>query len=424
MREVGWSLTGTVLQTAVGIATTVLLARVLGPAGFGVVAILLAVVFTVSGLSDLGLSVGLVRIGSPEVQAGRDIRHLHSLYLLLRIGLAAALAALVIAWGPWLFPSLRLPAELPLLAPAAALSGVVMAAGTHHSAALQVVRDQRGLAVVRAGAAVLRLGAYATLALAGGLSLNSALAVTLAAVFLEAGLYAWRAHRTVQLWPPVLRAPPPQWLQFSAWVAVPAVTYALVGQSDTLLLAAFAGDVETGYWNAAARISGVLLLASGAAWSVALPYATAIVDWAQLRRYLRLVAAGTAALAIVTVIGVLVSPLLIALFYGPRYEPAAPVLRLLVLSSAIGSVAILLVPVAYRFGRERVVAAVGVLQFSVNLAGDLLLIPRYGARGSAVATLLMHLAGAALLIGTVARDARRGELPEAALSPAGSVPTG
>jgi O-antigen/teichoic acid export membrane protein len=421
MREVGWSLAGTMTQAALGVATTVLLARALGPSGFGVVAILLAVVFTISGLSDLGLSVGFVRIGSPEVQSGRDIRHLHTTFLLLRVGLAVVAAGLVVACGSWLFPPLRLPPDLPWLAPLAALCGVVMAVGTHYSASLQVLRNQRGLASVRGAASALRLAAYASLAALGALWLQTALVVTLAAVLVETGLTAWRAHSSAALWPLVVRRPPAEWLRFSSWVAVPAVTYALVGQSDTLLLAVLAGDVETGYWNAAARISGVLLLITGAAWSVALPYATAIVAREQLRRYLRMVGAGAVALALVTLLGVLASPLLVHLFYGARYEAATPVLRLLVLGTAIGSAVLLLVPVAYRFGRERIVASVGVVQFAVNLAGDLLLIPRYGAMGSALATLLMQVAGAAILAVAVARDARRGELPAAAIAEPGAL---
>ncbi len=395
------------LQAALGVGTTILLARTLGPSGFGAVAVALAIVFTVAGLSDLGFSVAFVRLGSPMVMSGGDIRHLHTTFLFMRAVVAIALAVVVTASGSWLLPSLRMPAGMPWLAAAAALAGVTMAAGNHYVSVLQVLRGQRTLALSRSGLAALRLTAYATLAGLGLLSLRAAVAVALLAVPAEALVVSWFAHRNSALFPPVFRMPPRAWLTFSVWMAVPAVTYALVGQSDTLLLSGLTGPAETGIWNAAARVSGVLLLASGAAWSVALPYASAIIEQQQLMRYLRLVRNGAIALAAGTAVAVVLSPWAVGLLYGARYAGAGSVLRVLFAANALGSVNILLLPVALRLGHERLVAVVGVVEFSVNLAGDLLLIPPYGALGSAIATLAMHVAGAIVLGAVIAHDLRR-----------------
>jgi PST family polysaccharide transporter len=112
-------------------------------------------------------------------------------------------------------------------------------------------------------------------------------------------------------------------------------------------------------------------------------------------------------LAAGTVVAVLLAPWLIALLYGPRYETATGVLRLLFAANAIGSVGLLLVPVGLRLGHTRLVAMVGVVQFAVNLGGDLLWIPPYGAMGSAAATLLMHVAGTSVLAAGIGLTLRR-----------------
>lgn len=363
--------------------------------------------FTVAGLSDLGFSVAFVRLGSPEIMGGRDIRHLHTIFLGLRVGVALTIALGVTLAGRWILPSLQLPPGMPWLAAAAAACGVAMAAGAHYVSVLQVVRDQRSLAVTRSGLAAARLATYATLAVAGGLTITAALVVTLIAVAAEAGAMYWTSHRTVPLWPPILRKPPGEWLTFSVWMAVPAVAYALVGQSDTLLLSALSGVTETGIWNAAARVSGVLLLASGAAWSVALPYATAIIEHQQLKRYLRLVRNGALVLAAAAAAGIWLAPWIVEVLYGTRYTSAAGVLRVLLAANVIGSANLLLVPVGLRLGHTRLVAMVGVVEFAVNLGGDLLWIPPYGAMGSAAATLLMHVAGAGVLAAGIALTLRR-----------------
>jgi hypothetical protein len=54
-----------------------------------------------------------------------------------------------------------------------------------------------------------------------------------------------------------------------ALLAVPALAFTLIGQTDTVLLASLAGSAETGLWNAAMRVAGVVTMASGAVWSVA-----------------------------------------------------------------------------------------------------------------------------------------------------------
>ncbi len=418
-RDILWSLTGSTGQMAIGVATTMLLARLLGPSGYGVLSLALAIAFTVAGLADWGLSIAFVRLGSPEVMAGRSIRHLHTIFLALRLALAGAVALAVLLAGDRLFPALRLPGDLPWLAPLAVLAGIAFAAGGHYTAVLQVVRDQRGLAFVRLGAAAARFLAYAGWAILATRQLAIPLLIALLAVLAEAAATGWLAHRRAELWPPVHQRPPAPWLAFSLWAAVPAITYSLIGQTDTVLLAALAGTAETGIWAAVGRISSVLLIGSGAAWSVALPYVTALHDRPAVLRYLRLVGVWTLGLAVVTAVAVLLAPLMVRILYGDAYLRGTGALRLLLAGHAMGSALLLLIPVAYRLGRERLVAVAGMAEFAVNLVGDIVLIPRSGAAGSALATVLMYAAAVAVLVPPLFRElARGGDLPPAAATAA------
>lgn len=413
-RDVAWSLAGSGGTVLIGVATTMLLARVLGPGGFGVLSVALAVAFTIAGLADWGFSLAFVRLASPEVMAGRPIRHLHTVFLALRLACAGSVALAILVTRERLFPAIHLPADLTWLGPAAALAGLALAAGGHYAAVLQALRRQRTLAVVRLAAAAIRFGAYTTWALLATRHLEVALVIALAAIAAEAVLTGWRAHRAAELWPPVPRRPPSSWMAFSLWAAVPAIAYSLIGQTDTVLLAAMAGPEQTGIWAAVSRVSGVLILVAGAAWSVALPYVTALPDIAAVRRYARL--AGywcVATIAGAAVVAVL-APVLVRLLYGDAYAGGITALRLLLAGHAVGSVTLLMAPVAYRFGRERLMAVAGLVQFAVNLAGDVALIPRAGATGCAAATLAMYLVTAAVLAPRVARDLAGGTLPPAA----------
>jgi O-antigen/teichoic acid export membrane protein len=389
----------------VGIATTTLLARALGPSGFGIFSIVLALIFIVSGLSDLGWSAAFVRLGSPEVMRGGDLRRLNETFLGLRVALALLIGAVLLAAGRWLMPSLQLPADLAWLAGAAAAAGVTLAVGTHFATAMQVARNQRGIATRRTSAGVLRLAAYAALAFGPGLSLHSALAVAMAAIPVEAGLMVWGAHRSLRLWPPLLQAPPVAWLVLSAWTAVPALAFALIGQTDTLLLASLSSSTETGLWNAASRVAGMVTLVSGSLWSVAFPYATGTIEIAQLERYLRLARLASLGVGLMCALGIALAPWVSLLFFGHAYDGAVPALRWLLAAYGLAAAGLLLIPVAYRLGRERLVATIALLQFAVNLGGDVLLIPRFGASGCAAATFVMHLLSFVILLPAVGRSA-------------------
>jgi O-antigen/teichoic acid export membrane protein len=408
------------VQTIVGILTTTLLARALGPGNFGVLSVVLALIFIVSGLSDVGWSAAFVRLGSPVVMRGGDLRPLHETFLGLRLALAMLIGAFLLAAGRWVLPSLQLPTDLAWLAGGAAAAGVCLSVGAHYTTALQVARNQRAITTLRSTAGVLRLTAYAVLFVGPGLTLTSAIAVAMVAIPVEMALMAWGAHRSVRLWPPVLRRPSADWLILSAWTAVPALAFTLIGQTDTLLLASLAGSRETGLWNAAARIAGVVTLLSGALWAVAFPYATGTMDMARLVRYLRLATLAAVAIAAACAVGVVAAPLVSLIFYGHAYDRAVPALRWLLAANGLGAAAVLLLPLAYRLGRERLVAGIAAAQFVINLGGDVALIPRFGATGCAFATFAMHALSLAILVPAVALD-RSWRGPDAAAEPPGGA---
>ena len=414
-RDVGWSFGGTALQVVIGLATTTILARTLGPANFGVLNVALALVFIVSGLSDAGSSAALIRLGSPEVMSGRGVGSLHWAFLSLRLLLALALGVLLVAAGRWLVPSLQLPAGLAWLALASAAAGIALTSGAHYTTILQVIREQRLISLLRGAAGLIRLGVLAVLAAVGALRLVPALGVAYGAVLLETGMYAIGAHRTASLGPPRLRLPERDWLRFFGWASAPAIAYATIGQTDTLLLAALGGQVETGLWNAAARVASVITMGAGAVWAVTFPYVSGIVHREQLDRYLRGALRAMLLVALVLPVAWLAAPALNSLFFGAAYARASEVLRWLLVANSLGACAMLLLPIAYYFRRERLVALLAGLMFLVNLGGDVVLIPRFGAVGCAAATCVMHGLNLAVLFraawGKSPADAGQPEVP-------------
>ncbi|MBD3162429.1 MAG: hypothetical protein GF346_08765, partial [Candidatus Eisenbacteria bacterium] len=92
------------------------------------------------------------------------------------------------------------------------------------------------------------------------------------------------------------------------------------------------------------------------------------------------------------------APLWIGIVFGEAYAAAVPVLRIHAFTLVL---MFLNAPLGMRLvaaDRMRAVNATFAVVVTVNLAANLILIPRYGIEGAAVATLLSEAVSAAVLV--------------------------
>lgn len=178
--------------------------------------------------------------------------------------------------------------------------------------------------------------------------------------------------------------------------------YIVLGQTDMLLLGLLNTTTAAGFYSAARNISTLVIFGLGAMNAIAAPVFSdlhANGTRADLQR-----AASTTVLATVVftvpaaVVAVIAGPRLLGLF-GPAFLVAYPALVILVIGALVnalsGSVGVLLI----MSGRERIPALYAGVAAIVNIVLNLLLIPRYGLEGSAIATAIsMVLWNVALVV--------------------------
>ncbi|HEX5475766.1 MAG TPA: lipopolysaccharide biosynthesis protein [Vicinamibacterales bacterium] len=316
-----WSVVSVAARRLVTIVTSLVLARLLTPADFGMMA--MAVVFT--GFVDLVRGLGT---GAAVVQSeGLDDDLLSSLFWLnLAVGLAAAAALLVAAplaadlfREPRLVPLLRALAVTPVLAVASIVSGSLLT---------RELRFRR-LAFAEVGGAsaggvvgiVLALKGFAVWSLVWQ-SVSAALAVS-AATCLAAG---WRPRmrfrgRAVR-----------QVLAYSADVTGANVLSYVVRNADSLLIGRYLGAQSLGLYDLAFRVMMSSLQVVSAAFSRALfpVYVRFGDDHRRLgAAYLKVTAAlAFMMLPVVLGLGGVAKPFVAAVF-GPAWAGAAPLLVIL-----------------------------------------------------------------------------------------------
>lgn len=374
---------------------SVLLARLMGPAQYGVYSYVYALISLLSVPSEFGLPNLVIRETARGLANGDfpRVQGIWSWATRTTAVISLSLVALTLA-GIWL---LRAPLSNPRLVTflwALALVPLI-ALGDLRGAALSglrhVVTGQLPEFLLRPGFFTLLL---AMVWLVGGVSLTAPVAIALyvAASAIAFGIGAWLLWRVT---PPEVRQSRPR-MEHRAWL-MSALPLAFIGamqlinqQASILLQGIFLPDAQIGYFRVATQVS--LLAAVGLVGinAVLAPRFAALHaqgDTVKLQRLVTSSARAILLLSLVLTIGfaALGEPFL-RVFFGPLYVRAyLPMLILLLgqlINSGMGSVAVLLNMTGY----ERETAKGIVVSALINLGLNLALIPLWGIEGSSVAT--------------------------------------
>ncbi len=375
--------------------STVFLARLMGPAEYGVYSYVYALISLLSVPSEFGLPTLVTRETARGMASGEHARVQGIWSWATRTALVISLTLVGLTLvGIWLFreplTSPRLVAFLWALAlvPLIALGDLRGAAlsGLHH-----VVTGQLPEFLLRPGIFVLLL---AGLWLLRSLPLTAPLAMALyvAASAVAFGVGAWLLWRVT---PAEVRHALPHF-EHRAWLTS-ALPLAFIGamqlinqQASILLQGFFLPDEQIGYFRVGTQVSMLASLGLVAIGAVMAPRFAALYTQGEIAKLQRLVTSSTRAiilfsLALTFGFVVLGVPFLRIFFGAPYVRAYVPMLILLagqVVNSGMGLVATIL----NMTGHERETAKGIMLAAALNLGLNLALIPVWGIEGSAMAT--------------------------------------
>ena len=373
---------GEVLARVAAFGATAVLARRLGPAGFGIVGFAAAL----CGYLALAVHAGLQEVGVREVaRAPERAGELYSSVATVRLMLAGA-AFLLLACVAWFLPK---PVEVRWV--------VLLSGLSFFSLAVDPGWVLRGL--------------ERTTAVAVGL--------VLAQVIYGALVFLFVHQPTDVAWVPVLQfggelaaaaglvravgrrvrpgggcADGIRVLKHAAPLGLARAFRTIVVTFDVVLLGFLATSREVGLYSAAYRLTFLLMSVVASISAAYMPsYARVVDEGARPTRRLMEASLATGALiGAPLIIGVIVTaPALIELLFGAAYVEAATALRLLTLSVGLIFVYWIagnLLIVVHRIGTYAKMQAVAA---AVNIGLNLVLIPRFGISGAALATLASEL---------------------------------
>lgn len=327
------------VQMVIGVATTAVLARLLGPDAFGLMAMALTAFAFLGPISDFGLPHALVhhdRFDPPLAAA------MFRLNRRLCLGLVPLLAAT----GPlaaWFYGHAVLT---PLVAVCAAAVGFATLANLHRAVLRREMRFER-LALIETVSLGLASGAAVAAAFAGAGVWSLAVLFVGQRLATAAGCWwvsAWRPLREPAVAPAgELRTTLDRLKRYSGGVTLSRVTLSVGNNLDRPLIGGIAGDAALGLYQKSFEWATTVNRAVQQPLQQVVVAAACRLRDGEEQRYRRGFRRALARVYLATMlpaaVGVAVPEELVRLLLGPGWEPAAEVVRILCIGSVLGAMA-------------------------------------------------------------------------------------
>jgi len=402
-RGAGWVMAWRLGMRALGLASTLVLVRLIAPADFGVIALATGVMQSIDAMLALGTEEAVIREAAPD-------RHFYDTAFTLNLlrGLSVTVLVAVCAYpaagffgDPRLGPVLLFVACLPLL------DGVSNIGAVDFRREMRFEREFALMVLPKLGGILAAMGAafalHSYVAMLAGMAVNRSLRVVTSYV-----MHPFRPRLSFRAWRGLLG--------YSLWTWALGLVLLLRERADGLVIGRCLGSAEVGFYSVGAEVAALptteLIEPLGRAAFAG--FSAGRAEGADLRAvFLRLIGGG-ALLALPACVGLsLVAEPLVGLALGPGWEAAVPVLRILALSGGamvLGHLSQHLLSAHALLGRLTGIALAGA---AVRVGLLVALVPALGLPGAAVAVAVAVVLEQALVVGTALR---RFGVPVAALA--------
>ncbi len=400
-RAIGALVGSELIARTAAFAATAVLARRLGPDGFGIIGFAVAL----SGYLALAVNSGLHDVGSREVtRAPAQAVGLYSSVATVRLFLAVG-CMVILAGVAWVIP------KPPVTSLVVLLYGL-----SFFSLAVDPTWVFKGLErPLLAGAGL--VVSQVIYALGVVLLIQEPSDVTRVPVLQFAGELTAATGLCLLLFrhgrPRVALADGWRLLQRAGYLSLARMLRTLVISSDILLLGFLTTDYQVGLYSAAYRVAFLLMAVAGSISAAYMPSYTRVIqgDNAGVRRLVETSLSMALLIGAPLVAGVIVTARpLVAVLFGSEYAGATTAVQLLACSVGILFLNWCLSNVLIAAHRTRLYAAIHGMSAVLNILLNLFLIPQFGIEGAAAATLV---AEAIILIPGVVILHRMNALPSA-----------
>ena len=386
-----------------------------------------ALILSVSGLaltlSDLGIGQTAIRFASRAAAIGDTENHLAILRwaFRLRMLLAVTISAIVFIFAPFLAQNLWKNASLSPLVKLSLLTGLFTAAASIPTVYFQSLKRFKMNAAVMVGQTLLTAVGIVLIAVLRNWSLNLVITISIVATGLGAvifilliprrSFFTWQEFSlpVSKTFSRLLRVPSTlansttfldltSANSFVLFMLISTITVALTMRLDVWLMGYFLDKSQIGLYSVATRFTLPLVVVLNALNTALWPRASSLNSY---ERIVELIRKTVRLSGIVTFCGLLYSvfiPMTMPILFGAPYKNGILVAQILCFRYCLSILICPIGVIGYSFGMVKVFWLINIVQLIAVVAIDILLLPRIGVIGAALALIANELISFSLVV--------------------------
>lgn len=414
---------GHVARLLLGIVSSSLLARALGPGGLSIFSVVAAARSIAVTAADLGLSQSATRrIAADLAQVPERALGMAGAYARYKLLAGLVTAGLFLLVGP------SLAHWLALAAPARSAFVWVTALSILASVAVAVPttlvwmrRQFSTLALLQTSNVVLTVAVILVLTAFGRLTLVPALLVGVGTALVTTLLgnallpHSWRLHDLLRV---AVDGGEWRWLfGYGKWLWAATLLSMVAAQADVLLLSRWMPGQAVGHYALAANLASKADLVNQTLHVILMPAISAISGSDTYASSARRSLLRSGLWAVLLLPALPLARPFILLVYGPQYAASIPLFYGLMLTVFFDLFTLPVLLLAYPMDLPRSIAAADATRVAVLVVLGAALIPPWGLNGAVVARLASRIAGAVVLWAAMAPRMRDENSPVALIEP-------
>jgi O-antigen/teichoic acid export membrane protein len=397
---------GRMISAVLGFLAAIIIAKGLGPKGFGIFSLLIVVMKLIAELTGGSINQAIVKFSSSYLQKEKEKAELTfkiGFKIEIIIGLALLLMGFILRepLSHIVFKETKLE-NLTILIFIGAVGIIFMRYELAVLQSLQTFTKHVLLEIINNFIKLVVIGFLFIVQIIT--SLNSVIAYViipyltclLGLIFIpRTFFYAKGTQKTIVF----------DLIHFSKCIMLSSIIIAIHSRLDILLLNYFKGSQVVGVYSAAHIIASSLELFAIALLTVVYPKVSRFSERAEYIKFYTKFFITTIPLSFfVCIFFWFASQPLILTFYTSDYINSIPILKILVIGSSFFLIALPLCSIILSLNKPQILVAVDLLVLIVMLAGNLLLIPVYGAIGAGIAVLFSKLVFLIIIVVLVIKE--------------------
>jgi len=392
---------GAGLNAFVSFIFTIIIARSISPANFGLYSVVLNIVSILTVVCDAGLSTSVLKflpkaIRENDTKECNKILKVSLIFTLLFSALTTLL--LVVITTPLVNNILKKPELLiPLLIVSVGLIGLSLSGLS--STILQAKQKFLFSILTDLSVVISKTILVVILLIFGLLNLNSVLVIIAMSSFVGL-LLAHTFIKTDYLKTALDYNLAKYLLKFAGWIIIARIANSVSSRIDTLMLVRYVENAEIGYYAAAQRMTFIMTMLIGGVTTVITPKFSSLRNNKEVKAFIKKTSLLVCLLFFPLIILFMLAPWLVINIYGHDYLPSVQIFRWLLVSTAFSIIAAIPISVLIYFhGHTRTFAFLSIIQLILITGFNLVLIPHYGVIGPAISLAIAY--GAVALTSSV-----------------------